>query len=291
MNLERPDWFERVGQWWGPVIGEDVARHVRPVGFSSGGRLHVLGSNTAWSINMRFLAPRVIERLNDARPQGVPEVTGIAVLKPRPIPDVVTQQWADLVGADLAEEVRPDSLTDWGQELGTEAESAQARDLLARRAPVVLARLRAVLPETTIVRLSESSLRPVSVLVASSPEFTDRQALEDVLLDTWHDAVQTVGPEHPLWVEHAGETAADQMVEEWAAQVNSTHPSTFLPVGTFAREANTAQDGPDAARRRDERLVDQEPDLCLVFAAREDEEVPLAELARERGLSVRRFVE
>lgn len=290
MNLERPDWFKRVGDWWNPVVGEDVARHVQPVGVSSDGRLHVLGSNTAWSINMRLLAPRVIESLNDARPDGVPEVTAIAVLKPPPIPDTVTQHWADLVGADLAEQVRPDSLTDWAQELVTEAESAQARDLLARRAPVVLARLRAMLPETTIVRF-QNHLRPVSVLVASSPDFSDRQALEDVLLDTWHDAVQTAGPEHPLWVEHAGETAADQMVNEWGDRVNSANPSIPLLVGTFVREANTAQDGPDAARRRDERLVDQEPDLCLVFAAREDEEIPLAELARERGLSVRRFVE
>lgn len=291
MNLERPDWFERVSEWWNAVVGEAVARHVQPVGVASGGRLHVLGSNTAWSINMRLLAPRVIERLNDARPNGVPEVTGIVVLKPPPIPDVVTQQWADLVGPDLVEEVRPDSLTDWGQELVTEAESAQARDLLARRAPVVLARLRAVLPQTTIVRLSESSLRPVSVVVASSPDFSDRQALEDVLLDTWHDAVQTAGPEHPLRVEHAGETAADQMVTEWGDRVTSTDPTVPLFVDTFAREPNTVQDGPDAARRKDERRLDREPDLCLVFAAREDEKIPLAELARERGLSVRRYVE
>ncbi|MFI1700396.1 DciA family protein [Streptomyces bobili] len=233
----------------------------------------------------------MIERLNAARPDGIPEMTGIAVLEPPRIPDRITQHWADLVGADLAEEIRPDSLTDWGQELVTEAESAQARDLLARRAPVVLNRLRAVLPETTIVRLAESRLRPVSVLVASSPGFSDRQALEDVLLDTWHDAAQTVGPEHPLQVEHPGETAADQMVEEWGARIASVDPRIPLFVNSFAREAHTDREGPDALRRRDERLVDREPDLCLVFAAREDEDFPLAELARERGLPVRRFVE
>lgn len=43
--------------------------------------------------------------------------------------------------------------------------------------------------------------------------------------------------------------------------------------------------------RADERLVDEEPDLCLVSATREEEEIPLAELARERRLPVRRFVE
>ncbi|MET7489827.1 DciA family protein [Streptomyces sp. NPDC005538] len=291
MDVERPDWFERVGEWWDPVVGEGVARRVQPVGVSSDGRLVVLGSSTAYSTAMRLMASRMVERLNTARPDGVPEVTGITVLEPPPIPVSVTQHWADLVGADLAEEVRPDSLADWAQELVTEAESAQARDLLARRAPVVLARLRAVLPETTIVRLAESRLRTVSVLVASSPDFFDRQALEDVLLDTWNDAVQTVGPEHPLRVEHLGETAADKMVEEWGARITSVNPMIPLFVDIFAREASTAQAGPDAVRRRYERLVDREPDLCLVFAAREDEEFPLAELARERGLPVRRFVE
>ncbi|WP_331732775.1 DUF721 domain-containing protein (plasmid) [Streptomyces sp. NBC_00015] len=291
MDVERPDWFERVGEWWDPVAGEGVARRVQPVGVSSDGQLVVLGSSTAWSTNMRLLAPSMIERLNAARPDGIPEMTGIAVLKPPPIPDRITQNWAELVGADLADEVRPDSLTDWGQELVTEAESAQARDLLARRAPAVLARLRAVLPETAIVRLAESRLRPVTVLVASSPDCSDRQALEDVLLDTWHDAVQTVGPEHPLQVEHTGETAADQMVEQWGARITSANPRIPLFVHTFAREAHTDQDGQDAVRRRDERLVDREPDLCLAFAAREDEEFPLVELARERGLPVRRFVE
>jgi hypothetical protein len=291
VDLERPDWFERVGEWWDPVVRSDVARHVQPVGVSADGRLYVLCSNPAWSINMRLLAPPLTERLNEASVAGVPQVTGISVLRPPQIPDEVTQHWADLVGADLAEQVQLDSLSDWGQELVTEAESAQARDLLARRAPVILARLRAVLPDTTIVRLSESRLRPVSVLVASSPDFSDRQLLEDVLLDTWHDAVETAGPGHLLRLHHTGQTAADQMVEDWASQVNGTDPSSPWLVHAFEIETNPDWDGPDNTRRSDLRLVARQPDLCLVFAAREDEKLTLAELARERGMSVRQHVQ
>ncbi|WP_373559258.1 DciA family protein [Streptomyces sp. SA15] len=54
MHLERPDWFERGGEWWDPVVGEDVARRVQPVGVSSDGQLYVLRSSAAWSINMRL---------------------------------------------------------------------------------------------------------------------------------------------------------------------------------------------------------------------------------------------
>ncbi|MFM9700949.1 DciA family protein [Streptomyces europaeiscabiei] len=291
MDLERPDWFERVGEWWDPVVGGDVARHVQPVGVSADGRLAVLCSNPAWTINMRLLALRLTERFNETRAAGVPELTGISVLRPPQIPDEITQQWADLVGADLAEQILLDSLTDWGQELVTEAESAQARDLLARRAPVVLARLRAALLDTTIVRLSESRLRPVSVLVVSSPDFSDRQLLENVLLDTWHDAVETVGPGHLLRLQHAGQTAADQMVEDWATQANGKDPSSPWLVQALEVGTNPDWDGPDDTRRSDLRFVARQPDLCLVFGAREDEELPLAELARERGMSVWQHVQ
>jgi predicted nucleic acid-binding Zn ribbon protein len=291
MDVERPEWFDRAAEWWNPVVGDAMARHVQPVGVSSGGRLYVLSSNVAWSINMRLLAPRVAARLRDERPEGIPEFTGISVMKPPPVPDQVIQQWADLVGADLADEVRPESLMDWGRELVTEAASANARDLLARRAPVVLARLRAALPDSSIVRLSEARLRPVWVLIASSPEFSDRAALENVLMDVWHDATQTVGPEHKLCLVHAGETAADQMVEEWATAVREADPSAPLRVDTLVCAAGMDKDAPDASRRRDEWLVDEPSDLCVVFAVREDEELPLAELAREGGTSVWRHVQ
>ncbi|MGW7603204.1 DciA family protein [Streptomyces antimycoticus] len=291
MDMERPDWFGQAAEWWRAVAGADMARHAQPVGFSSDGKLYVLCSDGPWSVNVRLLAPRIAGRLNAQRPPGVPEVRSVAVLKPLPVPEELIQRWPDLVGADLAEQVRLCSLADWGRELVTEAETARARDLLTRRAPVVLARLQAVLPETSIVRLGESHLRPVWVLVASSPAFSDRQALENALMDVWHDMTQTVGPEHQLCIAHTGETAADQMVEEWATAVRNAGSSTPPRVGTFVYPATVDRDDPAASQRRNEWLVGEQRDLCLVFAVQEDEKLPLAELACERGTTVWQHVQ
>jgi predicted nucleic acid-binding Zn ribbon protein len=290
MNLERPDWFKRTAAWWNPVVGDDVARNVQPVGVSSDGRLYVVCSNMPWAINMRLLAPHIAQRLNAQPPRGAPKVEGIAVVKPLP-PEELIERWAEFVGADLAEQVRPRSLADWGQELVTEAESAHARDLLARRTPVVLARLRAFLPETSIVRLGKSHLRTVRVVVATSPEFTDQEALENVLMDVWHDAAQTVGPEHPLYFLHSGETAADQMVEEWAAAIRPADLWAPHHVDTMTYSETVDDTDPDALRRRNEWLAGKPCDLCVVFAARNDEKLPLAELARERGATIWRHVQ
>ncbi|MET7487641.1 hypothetical protein [Streptomyces sp. NPDC005538] len=41
MNLEHPDWFERVGESWDFVVAEDVAHHVQPASVSSDGRLQM----------------------------------------------------------------------------------------------------------------------------------------------------------------------------------------------------------------------------------------------------------
>lgn len=285
MDMERPDWFGQVDDWWRAAAGADVALHARPVGVSSDGKLCVLCSDMPWSVNLRLLAPRIVSRLNDQRPPAVPDVSGIVVLKSSP-PEVLIQRWAELVGTDLAEQVRPRSLADWGQELVTEADTAQARDLLAQRAPVILARLRSVLPETSIVRLRESSLRPVWVLVATSPDFSDRQCLESVLMDVWHDVTQTVGPEHPFCLLHAGETAADQMIEEWATSVRATDLPAPPRVDTFTYLGTVTQGDVETHRQRNEWLVGTERDLCVTFVAREDERLPLAELARERGATV-----
>ncbi|MGW3038129.1 DciA family protein [Streptomyces sp. NPDC001178] len=272
-----------------PGGGSRWARHVQPVGVSDG-RLYVVCSDLPWATNMRLLAPRIAGRLNAQLAPGMPKGEGIAVVKPFP-PEEVIERWADLVGADLAEQVRPRSLADWGEELVTEAESAQARDLLARRAPVVLARLRALVPETSIVRLRESRLRTVWVVVASSPEFSDRQALENVLMDVWHDVAQTVGPEHPLYLLHTGETPADQMVEEWVATVREPGVSAPHHVDTMTYGATVDNTDSDALRRRDEWLAGKPHDLCVVFAVRDDEKLTLAELARERGTIVWRHVQ
>ncbi|WP_405856881.1 DUF721 domain-containing protein [Streptomyces sp. NBC_01515] len=244
-----------------------------------------------WSTNLRFLAPRIVGLLNARRPPGVPPASAIAVLEPPQLPDELVEQWADLAGADLADQIRPHSLTDWGQELVTEAESAQARDLLAHRAPAVLARLRAVLPETSIVRLGQSRLRAVWVLVASAPGFSDQQVLENALMEVWHDVTQAFGPEHELRFVHASETAADRMVEAWVTAVADVDPTRPPRIDAFVSRAAVAADDREGARRRNEGLVGEQFDLCVVFAVQEDETLSLAALAREHGVPVWQHVQ
>lgn len=289
MLIERPAWFVLAERWWRACVPH-MARHSLPVGCSPDGQLIVRCSDAARATVLRLGAPKITDRLNAQRPPGVPEISTVRVVQPPSVPTEVHAHWADLVGADLAEDIQPDYLTDWGQELTTEARSAEARDLLARRAPVVLARLRALLPNTSIARLRLSSLRPVRVLIASSPQFTDREGLERTLMDVWFDASQTEGPEHPLFLTHAGETEADQMVETWATDINDTTPLTSLRVRTYllppsARQTDSAQ------HQENDRLADGPYDLCVEFAAHEREHLPLAELARKCGVNTWQHLE
>ncbi|MEU6011109.1 hypothetical protein [Streptomyces sp. NPDC047453] len=110
-------------------------------------------------------------------------------------------------------------------------------------------------------------------------------------MDVWRDATQTVGPEHPLYFLHAGETAADQMVEEWATAAQDADPSATPRVDTLMYHAAVTGDDPQASRRRNEWLVGEQHELCVVFVVREDEKLPLAELARERGVTVWPYVQ
>ncbi|WP_186782492.1 DciA family protein [Streptomyces sp. CBG9] len=284
MLIERPAWFVLAERWWRASVPY-LARHSLPVGCSPDGQLIVRCSDAARGTILRLGAPKITDRLNAQRPPGVPEISTVRVVQPPPVPTEVHAHWADLVGADLAEDVRPDYLTDWGQELTTEARSAEARDLLARRAPVVLARLRALLPDTPIAGLRLSSLRPVRVLIASSPQFTDREWLERTLMDVWFDVSQTEGPEHPLFLTHAGETEADQMVEKWATDIAHTTPlASSLRVLTFLLPPSPRQTD-SAQHQENDRLADGPYDLCVEFAAREGEHLPLAELARKCGVN------
>ncbi len=101
-------------------------------------------------------------------------------------------------------------------------------------------------------------------------------------MDVWHDATQVFGPEHPLWIAHSGETAADQVVEEWVDAIQRA--PLPRPLDAFAFKANVDRDGPESVRRRNERLVAGHHDLRLVFAARAGKSLPLADLACDRGL-------
>lgn len=39
MDLERPNWLDRAAEWWHPIVGDGVARHVQPVRVSPDGLL------------------------------------------------------------------------------------------------------------------------------------------------------------------------------------------------------------------------------------------------------------
>ncbi|MFF8790819.1 hypothetical protein [Streptomyces sp. NPDC015125] len=289
-GVTRPDWMVQAESWWKATVGSTLARNVEPLGIDQQGRLHFRCASAASGTHMRLLASgRLLKMLNDSRPTGAPVLQGI-VVRVHTIPDALKELWPHLVGAVLAEEVRITQLQDWGRTLATEAATVQARDELALRAPQILARLKDALPDCDITSLSPSTLRSVSVLVATSPDFTDLQGLEQVLMDTWHDATQIAGPEHALWLEHAGDTVADRHVDTWASGVNPPALSVPLLVHTFSRKADMNRHGPDAFRLRDEALIAQHPDLCLVFTAHPDEPIRLAGLARDKNIPIRCYV-
>jgi predicted nucleic acid-binding Zn ribbon protein len=48
---------------WGRIVGQDLAAHTRPGGFSDG-ELVVVADSTAWATQVRLLAPMLVSRIN-----------------------------------------------------------------------------------------------------------------------------------------------------------------------------------------------------------------------------------
>ncbi|WP_199546375.1 DUF721 domain-containing protein [Streptomyces sp. N35] len=273
MTLQEPEWVVDHEPWWSGAMGTDLSKHVRPFGVDTEGHVYVLCSSHAWATQMRLLAPQMTRRLNLMQYPGVPHIPGIRV-RALAVPAEVIEHWATLVGPDLAEETRPQSLSGWGRYLEAEADSAQSRALLSQRGPDVITRVRALVPETTIKWLGRTRLRWVSVAVVTSPDFHDQGLLAHALLDVWHDTTQVFGPEHTLAFHHGNRTPADQMVDDWtAAAVKNTEP---LTVTSFGRSPGEPSDGYDQ---------------CLVLAAAEDEDFLFADSARDCGIPVVRHVQ
>lgn len=91
----------------------------------------------------------------------------VAAARISAVPQTLLEQWPRLLGEALAEHVWPVSLCDWGQELLTEASSAQARDEFAAQAPALLSQIRELLgAEGTISRIPAGRLPPVQVMTA-----------------------------------------------------------------------------------------------------------------------------
>ncbi|WP_346342403.1 DciA family protein [Streptomyces sp. SID685] len=288
MPVTRPEWFGDGEAWWSPAVGEDVARHVEPVGVDDQARLHVRCSSPARRTQTRLLAAALTTRVNELLAPRA-KIAGIVVQAVSgTVPQIIRERWADIVGEDLADRVEPVMLGAQGQELCTRAVSAQARGDAARRAPEILARIREVIGEgCAITRWVPTALLPVVVLVTGSPAVTDRRAVEDVLLQTWHDAIEVCGTEHTLILEHGCESAVDRFVSEWVARLQLPDEAGLVSVPVAA---DTARHYDRATVVRDQQLVARRPDLCLSFVTRTGEVLPLEEQASAAGIPVQRVL-
>ena len=57
---------------WDLIVGAEIAQHCRPEQFVDG-RLAVRADSTAWAVQMRLLAPTVLQRLHDELGEGMVE--------------------------------------------------------------------------------------------------------------------------------------------------------------------------------------------------------------------------
>ncbi|MEV7471649.1 DUF721 domain-containing protein [Streptomyces kronopolitis] len=278
MSLERPAWFADLDAWWMPAVGEEVAARVRPLGFDPQHRLHVECDSRAWTTQMRVLADTLANRVNQCVPQY--EVTGLVVHPfATRLPPVLEEQWAELLGEDLATQIIPLMMAHQGQELSTMALSAQARDRFRDMSPEVLEGIQRLLgPDCALVKVPDPFLYPVTVVVTASDDWDNRDIIDRALLDTWHDVTQVFGPEHSLSFEHADYTLADRFVADWAAH----HVSSPEDVGPY-RGTN----GEEERRAREALLISRKPDLCLAFVTTSDHRPRMADTAREASIPVR----
>jgi len=66
---------------WEQIVGDALAAHTRPGGFTDG-ELLVIADSTAWATQVRLLRPQLIRRLNSELGDGT--VTGVRVRGPMP---------------------------------------------------------------------------------------------------------------------------------------------------------------------------------------------------------------
>ncbi|MER5615896.1 DciA family protein [Streptomyces sp. NPDC002215] len=288
MPVTRPEWFSDLDAWWAPAVGKDVARHVDPVGIDDHTRLHVQCSSPAWRTQTRLLGASLTARVNELLAPTT-QITGIVVQAvPGALPQIIRDRWPYIVGEDLAGQVEPVMLGAQGQELCTIAASAEARDEADRRAPEILARIRELIgEECAITRWPPSSLLPAVVLVIGSPEVTDQQAVEDVLLQIWHDVVQVIGTEHTLVLEHGCETAVDRFVSEWVTRLELPDDAGLISVPMVA---DAARHYDQAAQIRDQQLIARRPALCVAIIRHTSEVLPLEKQASTAGIPVQRVL-
>lgn len=80
MFLSQPTWFADLDAWWVPATGDDISRHVEPLGVDDQHRLHVRASSPAWLTQTRLIANILTTRINEILASDAAELTGIIVV-------------------------------------------------------------------------------------------------------------------------------------------------------------------------------------------------------------------
>ncbi|MFD4974262.1 hypothetical protein [Streptomyces sp. NPDC058424] len=191
------------------------------------------------------------------------------------------------MGQELAPYVLPVQLLEETGQLVTVADTAADREAALERAPETLRRIRKLLGSSCPIKdWAPSVLRPVAVLVVGCADWNNRDLVEDVLLETWHDAVQLYGPENSFVIEHTSDNAAAGTADLWAERLCPP-----FSIAAFAHPADVAaSDRKQAEAVRDQDLLDQRPDLCLAFATSEESAPPLMHRAAQAGIPLRVIV-
>lgn len=191
------------------------------------------------------------------------------------IRDHVANAWVDAFAAEY-EYWRPVGFDVKNGVLAVECQNKTWLTLLRLMAKKMAEKLNAGLPEPA-VKTIRASLWRVRVLVTGSRAWDDRKAIEDALLDAWHDAVQTVSPEVGVVVVHGDCPAgADAIAKQWATDnglSHEPHPADWsepCPDNCLSRphRKTSRKHGeycPLAGHRRNQRMVDLGADLVLAF--------------------------
>jgi len=220
-DLSRPPWFEDLAAWWVPAATEGAAPHLEPLGLDSRNALHVSCDSPAWHIQTRLLAPAILKRLALVLPDvGI----GALVLSlSTTVTPAAAAAWHELLGPDLAQRVKPFCRRE--RELWVIAGSAEARDALEQHFEQHTDALADFLAGYGFT-LWRCTFEPVMVAVVSAPGFPDLDLVGNVLLETWHDATQEPGPEHPLLLTYGERTEVDRYVDDWVNQHTNPDPMT-----------------------------------------------------------------
>jgi hypothetical protein len=190
--------------------------------------------------------------------------------------------WAHALGAPGASDHLEPVGVDRRRRLVVVADSVAYATHLRAASAGVAGRVNERVPEADLAGVVVV-MRPVIVLVVTDDEFTDYDLMADVLPETWHDAVQDVGPAHPVVFQHVDETPADQFITQWAQQ----HPGTTPVVRASAYRADSENGRHHAAQMRNAALVDDGPGYCLTFCAKGRPIPTLARLAHGKGWTSR----